>query len=271
MMMFFCLSANVVFAQSNTRCFEKKYQDSLETHYAEHGAYRYSYNNPKWQTYLDSLIAICSNIANAYREKAIPNIKRGDWAAAMPLEDKTVALDAAHWMDYRAFLKAIFTKDYEGALLDFDAAERLHPQNFVMDHSYPFFKGLCYLGLGKFDQAAIFFEKDIAMQSSSKPHFNSLWYSGVAQFELKNYEKAQYFLKECLAQFENHPDANYYLGLIYALQHEKATALKYLNTAQQGIRSGYSHNEDNRYYANYPYEITIFEITQAIQQIEEKK
>jgi tetratricopeptide (TPR) repeat protein len=175
----FCLAITTVNAQIDPKCFEPKVQDSLETHYCERGAYRYSYNSKEWQVYLDSLIQICPNIANAYREKAIPDIKRGDWAKAMPLENKTVELDAKHWMDYRAFLKAIFTKDYEGAIIDFEAAEKLHPNDFVMDHSYSFYKGMCYLAMGKLEQAEILFKKDIAVQSSSKPHFNSLWYSGV--------------------------------------------------------------------------------------------
>jgi tetratricopeptide (TPR) repeat protein len=258
------LSVNSLFGQAKINCFDKKIQDSLENRYINNSAHLHSYNSQAWQDCLDSLIRICPNIAEAYREKAIPYIKGGDWGKAMPLEDKAVSLDPENVMDYRAFLKAIFTKDYEGAIADFDAAEKLHPQNFVMDHSYHFFRGICHLAMGNLDKAETFLLKDIAVQSSSKPHFNSLWYCGVLYLEMKNYEKAERYLIDCVAQYESHPDANYYLAMTYLALNNKDLAKKYLLMAQNGLKNGYTHNEDNRFYANYPYEITIFEIEEAL-------
>ncbi|MFN3382080.1 MAG: hypothetical protein ACK41O_21680, partial [Runella zeae] len=128
-------------------CSSKQVQDSLVEHYIDNGAEKFGYNHPKWQVYLDSLISICPNIARAYHQKALPYIKNGDYGSAFPLEDKAVQYDPERWLSYRAFLKCIFSKDYKGAIIDFDLAQKIAPHIFVMDHSYSFYKGLCYLEL----------------------------------------------------------------------------------------------------------------------------
>ena len=75
-------------------CGSKAYQDSLVARYLDRGAHRISYLSPRWGQYCDSLIAACPNIAYAYQQKAMPLIKCGDYARAMPLVDQAVALDA---------------------------------------------------------------------------------------------------------------------------------------------------------------------------------
>jgi tetratricopeptide (TPR) repeat protein len=122
---------------------------------------------------------------------------------------------------------------------------------------------MCYLALRQFDKSEQFFMQDIAIQKSSSTHFNTLWYCGVLYFEMKNYVKAEKYLIDCVAQSEFHPEANYYLALTYEQLNNKELAKNYLKIAENGLKSGYSHNEDNRYYANYPYEITIYEIMEA--------
>ncbi|HEX8660021.1 MAG TPA: hypothetical protein VF690_20930, partial [Hymenobacter sp.] len=124
------------------RCSSKQYQDSLVVRYLDRGAHTISYLSPRWALYCDSLIAACPNIAYAYQQKAMPLIKCADYAGAFPLIDKSVALDANRWLAYRGFLKCIFTKDYVGALADFQRVALLKPNGREMDHTYAFFAGL---------------------------------------------------------------------------------------------------------------------------------
>ena len=272
----FLIVANVSFSQSmQTKtplhdCFSKKIKDSLIEKYLDNGAEKYSYNSPQWQLFCDSLIAICPNIAKAYQLKAIPYIKYGDYAKAFPLEDKAVELEPKNYTAYRGFLKCIFTKDYEGAIIDFQKAQELTPNSYEMDHTYPFYEGLCNLELGNYLLAEENFKKDVNIQSEGNPenlsrvHFNTFLYMGVLYYEMKDNEKARENLHKCIAIYQAHPDANYYLGMLYKREHNTELKNKYLEVAKQSKTKGYDINEGNVYYAYYPHQITLFEINKEL-------
>jgi tetratricopeptide (TPR) repeat protein len=249
-------------------CANKAYQDSLVARYLDRGAHRVSYLSPQWGQYCDSLIAACPNIAYAYQQKGMPLIKCGDYAKAMPLIDKAVALDENRWLAYRGFLKCIFTKDYTGALADFQRVAKLKPNGREMDHTYAFFEGACELELGHDKLAEKAFAADMAAQRGADGqgsiHFNSLWYAGVAAARLRQYAQAQNYLQQCLKAYPQHPEANYYLALNYRAQGQPALARQHLEAAQRALIGGYRLNEDNIFYANYPEQITEYEVTQAL-------
>ncbi len=248
-------------------CGSKAYQDTLVARYLVRGAHRISYLSPQWGQYCDSLIVACPNIAYAYQQKAMPLIKCGDYAGAMPLVDKAVALDANRWLAYRGFLKCIFTKDYPGALTDFRRVARLKPNGREMDHTYAFFAGLCNMEMGNYKQAEADFNQDMALQRGAtgqgEIHFNTLFYAGLVALNRKQYAAAQSYLEQCLKAYAQHPEANYYLALTYQAQGNEAAARHYLDAAQRALIGGYRLNEDIIFYANYPGQITEFEVTQA--------
>jgi tetratricopeptide (TPR) repeat protein len=249
-------------------CASRPYQDSLVARYIDRGAHRFSYNDPRWAQYCDSLIALCPTIAVAYQQKAVPLIKDGKYAEAFALENQAATLDPPRWLAYRGFLKCIFTKDYEGAIRDFQGAARLNPVGREMDHTYPFFEGISNLELKNYTLAEADFKRDIALQKGpsgkGEIHFNSLFYAGVLAFEQKKYTQARTYLQQCLRQYPNHPDANYYLGLTCRRLGDKPLASQHLRAASQALTKGYRLNEDNIYYANYPHQITAYEIQQAL-------
>lgn len=252
-------------------CGSKAYQDSLVARYLDRGAHRVSYLSPQWAQYCDSLIAACPNIAYAYQQKAMPLIKCGDYAKAFPLIDKAVALDENRWLAYRGFLKCIFTKDYTGARADFQRVARLKPNGREMDHTYAFFEGACELELGHDKLAAKAFAADLAAQRGAdgqgSVHFNSLWYAGVTAARLRQYPQAQDYLQQCLKAYPQHPEANYYLALVYQAQGQPTLARQHLQAAQRALIGGYRLNEDNIFYANYPKQITEYEVTQALKEL----
>lgn len=248
-------------------CSSKQVQDSLVEHYIDNGAGKFGYNHPKWHVYLDSLISICPNIARAYQQKALPYIKSGDYGSAFPLEDKAVQYDPERWLSYRAFLKCIFSKDYKGAIIDFDQAQKIAPNNFEMDHSYPFYKGLCYLELKNLKKAERNLLDDIQIQTkgdtAKNVHYNTLLYCGIVYYEMKQYKKAEAYLKKCLSQFSQLPDANFYLAMTF-----KAAGKEYksrLEITKKALEEGYKQNEDNEIYSNYPHQITLYEVIQELE------
>jgi tetratricopeptide (TPR) repeat protein len=252
-------------------CSSKAYQDTLVARYLDRGAHRISYLSPRWGLYCDSLIAACPNIAYAYQQKAMPLIKCGDYAKAMPLVDKAVALDANKWLAYRGFLKCIFTKDYAGALIDFRRVAALKPNGREMDHTFAFFAGLCNLEMGDYKRATADFNEDMRLQRGAngqgEMHFNTLLYAGVTALRMQHYLQAQDYLTQCLKAYAQHPEANYYLALTYQAQGQPNAARQHLEAAQRALISGYRLNEDNIFYTNYPAQITEFEIAQARRKI----
>ena len=251
-------------------CGSKAYQDTLVARYLDRGAYRVSYLSPQWGQYCDSLIAACPTIAYAYQQKAMPFITCGDYAKAFPLVDKAVALDANRWLAYRGFLKCMFTKDYTGALTDFQRVARLKPNGREQDHTYAFFEGACELELGHYKLAEMAFAHDMALQrgpdGQGEIHFNTLFYAGAVAARLKQYAPGQAYLHQCLKAYPQHPEANYYLALIYQAQGQAALARQHLEAAQRALIGGYRLNEDNIFYANYPEQITEYEVMQALKE-----
>jgi tetratricopeptide (TPR) repeat protein len=248
---------------SENTCQDKKYQDSLIDRYITNGALKTNYNEPAWQLYLDSIIAICPNIAEAYQLKAIPFIKFGDYASAMPLEDKAVKLDPKKWTAYRGFLKCIFTKDYQGSIIDFQNAQLLTPNGGEMDHNYFFYQGLCNLELGFYNKAEENFKQDILIQTNgditkeSDIHHNTSFYFGILYYKMNYNKKAKEFLKRCLHKYKQHPDANFYLAMVYKREKNFDLMYKYLEIAKESLLKNYTLNEDNVIYINYPYQISL--------------
>lgn len=249
-------------------CASRAYQDSLVARYLDRGAERVGYLDPRWAQYCDSVILRCPGIAQAYQLKAVPLIKDGKYAAAFALEDQAVRLDPRRWLAYRGFLKCIFTKDYRGAIADFQAAEKRKPRSREMDHTYPFWLGVCHLELGELQAAEAAFARDRQQQlgpgGEGSVHFNSLLYAGIVRYEARRYAPAAVLLRQCLQQYARHPEANFYLALTLRAQGHPAEAARYLQLAAAALAAGYRLNEDNLPYANYPHQITAYEVQQAL-------
>lgn len=251
-------------------CTSLHVQDSLIKRYIDNGAVRLpnGYNNPAWQLYCDSILAICPGTAAAYQLKAVPFIKSGEYEKAFVLNDRAVQLAPQRYTAYRGFLKCIFTKDYEGAIIDFKKAQQLTPNGFEMDHSYPFFEGLCNLELGNYARAEQNFKHDIFIQTGGDqrkaPHFNTLLYVGILYYEMGQNARAREYLLRSLKAYRQLPEANYYLAMVYEREGNAGLKKQYLEIAQKAYKDGYRMNEDNLLYANYPHQIKLYEIEEAL-------
>ena len=261
-------SPGVVRAQVD--CNNSHIKDSIIKRFIDNGAEKLpnGYNNPAWGSWFDSVIACCPDIAVAYQLKAIPYIKNGEYEKAFALNNKAVELDPQGYTAYRGFLKCIFTKDYEGAITDFQKAQQLTPNGGEMDHTYKFYEGLCNLELGNYPKAEQNFYADILIQTGgdkkARPHFNTLLYVGILYYEMHNYRKSKEYLQQCLGVYEQLPEANYYLAMVYKQENNRVLKNKYLQTARQSIIDGYTMSEDNLYYAYYPHQVTLYEVEQEL-------
>ena len=179
-------------------------------------------------------------------------------------------MDPLHWTAYRGFLKCIFTKDYDGAILDFQKAQQYSRDDYVMDHTYCFYEGLCNLELGNYSMAEKNLTRDISIQTGgdkdkeTSAHYNSLLYLGIVYYEMKDNDKAKEYLLKCMAIYKELPEANYYLALIYERENNAELKLKYLQIAKESSLKGFGLNEDNVYDAYYPHQVTLYEIEEEM-------
>jgi tetratricopeptide (TPR) repeat protein len=211
------------------------------------------------QQYLDSALAITPTDAQLWQQKAMPLFKQKKYEVGMIYLDSAVKYDKIdHWLSYRAFIKCIFQKSYRAAIVDFNLAQKKNGNSYVMDHSYQFYKGLCYLQLNQFDSAEYLIDKEIKeeIKTRKEAHHLHWFYLGVVQSERGNYEAANQSFDSCLHIYPQFPDAQYYKAQCLARKKQIKEAFELMLSAKENFEKGYSLNEDNAIYEVYPYQIS---------------
>jgi tetratricopeptide (TPR) repeat protein len=230
-----------------------------------------SYYDQRHQSQLDSVLHYYPDDAWLWQQKAMPLYKARQYEAGAPYLDRAVALDPKSYLDYRAFMRCIFTKSYREALVDFREAQARYGERYVMDHTYSWYIGLCHLQLHQLDSAAYYllytntYERE--HYGDSLIHFMNWFYLGMTRYEQGNIPEAIQMLDKVLLRYPNFADANYYKARCYMLQGKTDAAKMLLELAKGYLKQGYSITEDNEYYEPYPYQIKSFYIDNALDQI----
>ncbi len=190
----------------------------------------------------------------------MPLFKARKYEAGMPFVDKAVELKPEIYLDYRAFLKCIFSKQYRSSIRDFKEALRLYGDGYIMDHSYKFYMGLCHLQLNEFKEAKELFlevlDKDNKESGSdSTGHPLRYFYTGIAYLELGENNMAEKYFRLSIKNYKKFSDAKYYLALSLARQNKFIAAKQYRDEAKSNLLEGYTISEDQRFYETYPYQI----------------
>jgi tetratricopeptide (TPR) repeat protein len=213
----------------------------------------------KYQTYFDSALAIKPWNAYWWQQKAMPLFKRQKYEAGLPYLDSAVKYDQHRYIDYRAFMKCVFQKNYTGAIRDFQTSKAVIGAGAVMDHSYDFYIGLCYLQLNMLDSAEYFLNKTIDAQrlsvGSKWVHPLDLFYLGVVCYEQASYARAIVVFDSCLALYPNFSDAKYYKAICLSRTGLKEQGKLLMTEAGNDFNQGYTINEDNAIYEWYPYQV----------------
>jgi len=239
--------------------------DQIIKRYLENGAWRLRYFSPEYQVYVDSAIATNPNTAYLYQQKAMPYFKQGKYEVGLKSLDKAVELDPKSHIDYRAFIKCVFAKTYQEAIKDFLTAKKIKGENgFVMDHSYDFYIGICYLQLNDFQKSLDYLEKSIEQTRKTNGenwvHSLDLLYAGIATQELSQHEKAIQYFDKALKNYPTFSDAKYYKSISLFRTDQTELAEKTLTDCENDFKNGYTINEDNAVYEKYPYQIKQFYI-----------
>jgi tetratricopeptide (TPR) repeat protein len=234
-----------------------------------------AFSNPqtseKFRTAIDSGLKVFPNDSQLWRENATSYFKAAEYAPAMQYINKAVELDTLRWLGYRGFMKCIFMKDYKNALIDFQNIYKKKPIEQIMDHSFPFWIGLCYLKLNQLDSARRFLNVSINQAQKNGAdwvHFNERFYSAICYSQAQKYDLALKEFDETLRLSHSFSDAQYYKSKILLLLNRKQEAIELLNQANENAAKGYTINEDNVAYLYYPFQVTTYEINTLLNQVE---
>jgi tetratricopeptide (TPR) repeat protein len=212
------------------------------------------------QAYLDSVLLIDHTQTYAWQQKAMPLFKQKKYEAGMPFLDSAVKYDKSYrWLEYRAFMKCIFQRAYRAAISDFRLAEKKNPRGIVMDHSYDFYTGLSLLQLNRFDSAEHYVRKSIdeGVARVGEGHHLEQLYLGVIFMELKKLPEAIKWFDGALKAYPRFSDAKYYKALCLRMSGQPGDA-QLMKEAAADLKAGYTINEDNVLYEEYPYQVRSY-------------
>jgi len=237
-------------------------QDSIIDKYLKNGAYKYHYTMQGWDDNISLALKQDSSIALLWQQKALPLWKTKKYELALRCYDKAILYDRANYLGRRGFLKCIFQKEYRSAIIDMESAEKEFGYGYQNDHSYPFYISLCYLQLNELGKAEQVLQADldktIKERGENWVHYLDLFYMGIIQYELRNYDKAITFFDKTLMHYHNFSDAKYYKGLCFLQKGDIINAEVIMRKAKANFEQGYTINEDDANYEIYPYKVNWY-------------
>ncbi|MDB5196892.1 MAG: hypothetical protein JWP88_1263, partial [Flaviaesturariibacter sp.] len=213
----------------------KANQNAIIEKYLKKGAWQYSYFDPAWEKNINAGLAEDSTIAYLWQQKAMPLFKRRKYELGMQYLDQAVRYDTG-WLDYRAFIKCIFAKTYRSALADFAICEKKKGNSYVMDHTYDFYKAICYLQLNEYKMALSLLKSQVDSISRTKGpdwvHHLDLFYLGIAYYELSDYDNAIVAFDKAIGKFSRFSDAKYAKGKCLLLKGDEQKGMALLKEAK---------------------------------------
>ena len=227
--------------------------------------------SPKWLSNLDSATNLCPGFAKAWSEKGSPYVKRGDFATWATYINKAVELDPTGFLPIRGWCRFSFLRDYEGAIADLTRLDTLVGFHtiYASDFNIYLIIGEANAALGKYDEALIYYDKDInnTMRDSGE-NWVGLYdylYRGIAKYSTGNYSGALEDFNKEIKQYESLADAYYYKGLVYIQLGMKKEAKEQLEKALELINEkGFKHKDP---YCEVQNEIYVSDIEAALSKL----
>jgi tetratricopeptide (TPR) repeat protein len=233
-------------------------QEQVIEQYLRKGAWKFPMYSQEWQLEIDKGLKEDSTIAYLWQQKAMPLYKQKRYAEGLPYLDKAVLYNRQEYLHYRGFMKCIFSKDYRGAIDDFEACIKERGNSYVMDHSYKFYMALSFIQLGEFKKAEKLLAEDTEYVAKTRGenwvHHLDLLYLGISQLRQNSFKASINSFDKALKLYPQFSEVYYY----------KAEAMKSagipghdsaLKLAKEFFKAGHTINEDNAIYEKYPYQL----------------
>jgi tetratricopeptide (TPR) repeat protein len=235
----------------------------------------YSLFSPKKDLYYDSALMIVPTSAFLWQQRAMAYFKQMKYEKGAAFLDSAVKYKRNEYLEYRAFMKCIFRKNYKESIADFTMVLKERGELFVMDHPCSFYMSLCYLQLNEFDSAKVYLNQAINFEQK-KFHSTSLncldnFYMGIILFEQERNDEAIAEFDKALVTYSKFSDAQLYKALCIEKKGQKKEASKLAITAAlENFKAGYTINEGNSIYECYPYQLRLAFVESIANRLKEK-
>jgi tetratricopeptide (TPR) repeat protein len=183
---------------------------------------------------LDSALHYWPGYAEAWHEKSVPYLKRGDFFTWRKYVDQAVALKPMEYLGVRAWCRFKFLHDFEGAMSDLrklDTMTQFNPgQSGDGNYDLHIVMALCERGSGHYKSAFHYFSIgiDTVLRSKGKDWIGLYDYlhRAVMRIQLKDYAGALSDLDRQIDKYPRFAETYYYRGRIFLLTGQKAAAKK---------------------------------------------
>jgi tetratricopeptide (TPR) repeat protein len=222
------------------------------------------------QQTLDSALYYWPGYAEAWHEKSVPYLKRGDFLSWRKYVDKAVLLKPQTFLSARGWCRFKFLRDYEGGLDDLkrlDTLTQFNPgQSGDGNYSLYIVMALCARELGHSAEAFHYFSLGIDSALAQKGlEWIGLYdylHRAVARMKIKDYAGALLDLDLQVKKYPNFAETYYYRGQVLLSLGRKEAAKKAFEKAKALFVSEGYHLSDP--YCEMVDEVYLEDIEEAI-------
>lgn len=236
-----------------------------------HGSYELGYQGSAHsQLLLGESIRLYPENAAAWREKGIPYLKRGIPDQFEVNYGKAVALDPVTWVGWRGYIYLYFYRDYERAILDFNALDTLTPDtdDFPQGQSVDYMRGIAYSNLGQYETAEKYFSRYIdavaSVEGEEWTDLNAFLYRGINREKGGDVAGAISDMNRITKYDRNNADAYFHRARMHLLLNHRKEAAKELIKAKAQFEKGFYHQRPYVYVWHQLSAIDIAELETAI-------
>lgn len=238
------LFPTIIFCQPNCNAFK----DSICKKACEIAVNAEQYQGHKFsQMDFDKAIEMCPNFDYAYREKSVPYLKRGDFITWKKIIDKAVDVNPSDNLGYRGWCKYQFLRDYQGALIDLEALEKINKDNIGYsqngDYHLKIVIALCYKSLGKKEKAINLIKEQLSVKNYTPQNYDYL-HLGILYYETGNIKEAIKSLKKEITLNDYLAETYFYLALAYKKEKKTSLSKENLLKAKDFYNKGFSMKDN---------------------------
>lgn len=253
------LFLNIVLAQ---KTFTKAEKDTAWVRFVTNGLNKYGMYCTQGQFYTDSILRYFPERDDIWQQRSTPLFKQGKYELGMQYLNQAIALNRKEYIDYRAFINCIFTKQHTQAIADYKEAIANNGgnDNYNFDHPHTFYIGLSYLQLNQLDSATYYLQQAVAHERKTKSEgFLSpthWFYLGIVAYDQKQWQTAIDYFDKALFLINDFPEAKFYKAYCLYKLGQKPAAIMTITEAIQAYHADYLFPEYNAVYEKYPYQVT---------------
>ena len=198
------------------------------------------------QFQLKEAMKMDSTDADLWREFGTSRVKRGILEEMYYYYDEAVKRKPEKWAGFRGYLYLYFYRDFPRAIADFDLGDEANGQvDYSQGQSHDYMRGICYYGLGDYEEALDQLERYIDKITSEE---GAEWvdvyahlYQGLSLAKLNRLDEALEAFDLAEKIYPNLSDLQYHRARISCMRKDYQDALDLLQAAKTYFNQGYFH------------------------------